>query len=119
MTTQKKNRPDAEIDHMNNLVAMLNIGVDFDQPVKWVYTKKYWDLIAGSEELPKWIEELRDAETNLRRFRLRLEALHTGSSLTCAYCGKEFHGRKGAKFCSPSHRAMSSRKVKATSTEDV
>jgi hypothetical protein len=89
------------------------VGPDFTVPYgKHMFTDSYWKAIAEDSALDSWIVDLRKAETNARQLRLRLEALQGDSSLSCQYCETEFYGRKGAKYCSPSHRALASRAAK-------
>ncbi|GGA59360.1 hypothetical protein GCM10011490_06700 [Pseudoclavibacter endophyticus] len=59
---------------------------------------------------PDIVPALRAHETALRQFRKRVEALQNGEPGTeCERCGKRFHARRGARFCSTACRVAAHR----------
>jgi hypothetical protein len=76
---------------------------------------QYWpdaDLaqFAGHQNLTWWIAHLREAETSLRRFRNRLEALRDGDPpRLCPGCGAPVTGRADAIYCGTSCRVRAHR----------
>ena len=104
MAKLMRNQPVARID---KIVLFTAIAEGLDNPR--VMSRAAWAEIAQSDRLESWIEQLRSSETATRKFRLRLQALHDGNERKCGYCGQKFYARAGAKYCSPSHRAMGNR----------
>jgi hypothetical protein len=76
---------------------------------------RYWpdaDLaqFAGHQNLTWWMAHLREAETSLRRFRNRLEALRDGDPpRRCPSCGTPVTGRADAIYCGTSCRVRAHR----------
>jgi hypothetical protein len=76
---------------------------------------RYWpdaDLaqFAGHDNLIWWIAHLREAETSVRRFRSRLEALRDGDPpRRCLGCGAPVTGRADAIYCGTSCRVRAHR----------
>ncbi len=65
---------------------------------------------AGHQNLTWWIAHLRDAETSLRRFRNRLEALRDRDPpRPCPGCGAPVTGRADAIYCGTSCRVRAHR----------
>lgn len=48
--------------------------------------------------IPEWVAMLREAETNVRHLRQRLESL--GSERACPVCGGVVTGRADRRYCS-------------------
>lgn len=70
------------------------------------------------------VESLRERESELRKERLRLEALRDNAGLLpeCEHCGAEFVGRSDARFCSTrcrvaAHRAQKKAEGQETAAE--
>jgi hypothetical protein len=93
---------------MGNIVMMATMACAMETGPE--FTPSDWLEIASSPALDSWIQDLRQAETSTRKLRLRLEASREPSTPLCAYCGEPFFARSGAKYCSPSHRAMGNRR---------
>jgi hypothetical protein len=56
--------------------------------------------LADREDLDAWIDDLRRAETSVRWFRKRLEALRDGRAPgRCPVCGGVVAGRADAVYC--------------------
>lgn len=60
--------------------------------------------------LPCLIGELRQAETEVRRLRKRLEALHNQVDRPCPQCGRAVAGRADAVYCSTDCRVKAHRR---------
>jgi hypothetical protein len=76
---------------------------------------QYWPdanlaQVAGHQNLTWWITHLRQAETSIRRFRSRLEALWDGDPpRLCPGCGTPITGRADAIYCGTSCRVRAHR----------
>ena len=62
------------------------------------------------DELDSWIQTLRSAETDLRYFRQRLEALQDGIERTCPVCSTAVTGRSDRVYCGATCRQRARRK---------
>lgn len=63
--------------------------------------------VADRDQMPAWIERLREAEAAIRQMRAQLEGALSGR--VCGYCGNKVGGRSDRKFCSNACRQMSHR----------
>ncbi len=95
---------------VEGMVSRCNPGEDALAGVKM-----YGDLGDIDQALiPDWIEELREAERNVRRFRYQLESLRSGRK--CPVCGEPLVGRVDRAYCSTAcrvenHRGTSPRTI--------
>jgi hypothetical protein len=61
------------------------------------------------EQLPWWIENLKEAEANIRRLRGRLEAILDGSERRCPVCDTAVTGRADQLYCGATCRQRARR----------
>jgi len=61
------------------------------------------------EQMPWWIEALREAETNIRRLRGQLEAVLTNEDRHCPVCGTAVTGRADQVYCGAACRQRARR----------
>ena len=66
-----------------------------------------WGALDRSE-VPVWIEQLRDAERDLRQLRRRLESLDAGDR-RCPGCGQAVAGRADRVYCGATCRQRARR----------
>jgi ferredoxin len=67
--------------------------------------------------LDHWIAELRKGEADVRRLRIRLEALQAEVDRPCRLCGRPVAGRADAIYCTSECRVRAHRKARQADAE--
>jgi len=63
------------------------------------------------EQMPRWIDGLRQAESSLRRLRTQLEAILTDSERRCPVCDTAVTGRADQVYCGATCRQRAHRNL--------
>lgn len=89
-------------DRVAGLVEGLDPGAD---PLWFIYTSNL-----DRAQMPEWIEQLREAETNVRLLRHQILALLSGEERHCPICDKAVTGKANRVYCGATCRQRARRR---------